>query len=76
MTEGSLLMCWNVPSHQRTYLFTIRTGNVDEQLLDTVAVRPWDTVQLNLASSCYRCDGAGLACDAQEDAELDPSEKL
>lgn len=32
--------------------------------------------KLNVASSRYRCDGADLACNAQEDAESNPSEKL
>ena len=28
------------------------------------------------ASADYRCDGAALAWNGQEDAELDPSEKV
>ncbi len=79
------LLTWlNSPSRQKIHLFTILSGNVDEQLLDTDAVRPCDKrlrstpgwASLNVASSRYRCDGAGLACNAQGDAELDPSEKL
>lgn len=65
-------------------MFTILTGNVDEQLLDTDAVWPCDervvvhfwVSDINVASSRYSCDGAGLACNAQEDAEFDPPEKL
>lgn len=62
-------------------MFTILTGNVDEQLLDTDAVwavrqkfevRLW-VIRINEASAHYRCDGAALVCNEQEDAELDPS---
>lgn len=79
-----LLTCLNSPSRRKIYLFTILSGNVDKQLLDTDAIWPCDKslqstpgwASLNVASSCYRCDGAGLACNAQGDAELDPSKKL
>lgn len=79
-----LLTSLNSPSHGKKYLFTILSGNADEQLLDTDAVRPCDKrlqstpgwASLHVVSSRYRCDGAGLACNAQGDAELDPSEKL
>lgn len=71
MTEGFTDMFWILCHIKRTFFLTAPGGNIDEQLLDTEAVRPRD--KSFLASSSV---GVMVLDQAQVEAELDPSEKM